>query len=221
MSSRTSLVLRKVASPFLTGLLAILPLALTVAIISWLASFLIHYIGPGSAVGRAMEGIGLAFISDERVAYVVGIVTILVVVYLLGLIVQVGLREQFQRVVNGLVSRLPLVRNVYDAIEKVLSMFGKDQKTDLSGMSPVFCYFGGEGGAGVLALMPSPERFLIDGHEYHAVLVPSAPVPFGGGLIYVPVDWVKPADFSVDGLLAIYVSMGAASGQYIAKDTSR
>jgi uncharacterized membrane protein len=68
--------------------------------------------------------------------------------------------------------------------------------------------------------MPSPERFIIDGHEYHAILVPSAPVPFGGGLLYVPADWVKPADFSVDGLLAIYVSMGAASGQYIAKGTN-
>ena len=164
-----------------------------------------------------MQSIGLAFISEKRVAYAVGCLTVLGVVYLLGLVVQRGLRERFQSLVSGIVNRLPLVRNVYDAIEKVLSMFGKDEKADLAGMSPVFCYFGGEGGTAVLALMPSPEIFYIDGHKYHAVLIPSAPVPFGGGLLYVPADWVKPAEFSVDGLLAIYVSMGAASSQYIAK----
>jgi uncharacterized membrane protein len=33
-------------------------------------------------------------------------------------------------------------------------------------------------------------------------------VPFGGALIYVPAEWVRPANFGVDKLTAIYVSMG-------------
>jgi len=33
-------------------------------------------------------------------------------------------------------------------------------------------------------------------------------VPFGGALIYVPSDWVKPADGGVERLLNVYVSMG-------------
>ena len=40
------------------------------------------------------------------------------------------------------------------------------------------------------------------------MLVPSAPVPFGGALIYVPVEWVKPADGGVERLMNVYVSMG-------------
>jgi uncharacterized membrane protein len=39
----------------------------------------------------------------------------------------------------------------------------------------------------------------IHGHRYIAVLVPSAPVPFGGALIYVPAECVRPAD--IDCLL--------------------
>ena len=54
-------------------------------------------------------------------------------------------------------------------------------------MRPVWCFFGGEGGAAVLGLMPSPEPVMIGEHSYLGLLVPSAPVPFGGALIYVPV----------------------------------
>jgi uncharacterized membrane protein len=75
-------------------------------------------------------------------------------------------------------------------------------------MSPVWCFFGGKGGAAVLGLMPSPEPVLIGEHSYLAVLVPSAPVPFGGALIYVPSDWVKPAEGGVERLMNVYVSMG-------------
>ncbi|MNR45544.1 hypothetical protein D3C85_1644010 [compost metagenome] len=74
-------------------------------------------------------------------------------------------------------------------------------------MSPVWCFFGGDGAA-VLALRPSPESFELEGRQYCAVLVPSAPIPVGGGLIYVPVEWVRPADMGVDGLTGIYLSMG-------------
>jgi uncharacterized membrane protein len=40
------------------------------------------------------------------------------------------------------------------------------------------------------------------------VLVPTAPVPVGGGLLYVPVEWVKPAQVGMDRVIATYVSMG-------------
>jgi uncharacterized membrane protein len=218
MPKQPSSLTRNIVGPFLAGLLAILPLVLTVAIIMWLGSFLYRFIGPESPVGKALEGIGLAVMGDPRVAYLVGGIAVLGSIYLIGILVQRGLRDRLQHFLSGLINRLPLVRNVYTATQQMMSMFGKDEKTDLSGMSPVFCYFGGEGGTAVLALMPSPERFTIDGHDYHAVLIPTAPIPFGGGLLYVPAAWVKPAGFSVDGLLAIYVSMGVASGQYIRRD---
>src|SRR5262249_8608274 len=62
----------------------------------------------------------------------------------------------------------------------------------IGAMRPVWCFFGGEGTA-VLALAPSAQEIEIEGRSYLAVLVPTAPVPFGGALIYVPHDWVRPA----------------------------
>ena len=74
-------------------------------------------------------------------------------------------------------------------------------------MAPVWCFFGGDGAA-VLALRPSSESIELEGRAYCAILVPTAPIPIGGGLLYVPVDWVRPADMGVEQLTSIYVSMG-------------
>jgi uncharacterized membrane protein len=82
------------------------------------------------------------------------------------------------------------------------------EQDSLKTMQPVWCFFGGEGGAAVLGLMPSPQPVVIGEHSYLGLLVPSAPVPFGGALIYVPSEWVKPAEGGVERLMNVYVSMG-------------
>jgi uncharacterized membrane protein len=63
--------------------------------------------------------------------------------------------------------------------------------------------------------MPSSERFRINGRDYHVVIIPTAPVPFGGGLLFMPIEMVRPSSMSVDGLMSIYVSMGLTTGQFL------
>jgi uncharacterized membrane protein len=40
-------------------------------------------------------------------------------------------------------------------------------------------------------------------------------VPVGGGLLYLPAEWVTPADIGIEALTSIYVSMGVTSDQYL------
>jgi uncharacterized membrane protein len=47
--------------------------------------------------------------------------------------------------------------------------------------------------------------------------VPTAPVPIGGGLLFVPAEVVQPTDLSVDGLMSIYVSMGITASRFLAR----
>jgi uncharacterized membrane protein len=79
---------------------------------------------------------------------------------------------------------------------------------DLKGMSPVWCFFGGDQGAAVLALLALSAPVKIGGVDYMGVLIPSAPVPVGGALVYVPASWIKPAEGGVENLMNVYVSMG-------------
>ena len=206
--------MQQIGSCFLAGLLAILPVVLTLAIVAWVAGFIQGYVGPDTRFGQALSSLGLQLGSGGVFAYAVGWVVVLVTVFLLGLLVQLGARRLFQWLLDGLLLRIPLVGSIYGTSKQIVDMFDRKTGSDLKGMAVVFCSFGG-GGPGVLALMPSPERFRIDGRDYHVVIIPTAPVPFGGGLLFMPVEMVRPSSISVDGLMSIYVSMGVSSGQFL------
>jgi uncharacterized membrane protein len=199
---------------FMAGLLAVLPVALTVAVIIWVASLIDQFVGPQSAIGKVLTSIGLKVVETRIAAYVIGIVFVLSAVYVLGLVVEAGLQRRVQALVENSLRRIPLVGSVYDLAHRFVGMLERKEKTDLQTMSPVWCFFGGEGGTAVLALLPTPEQILLGGQPCHVVMVPTAPVPFGGALFFVPSEWVKPASFGVEGLTSIYVSMGISAPQY-------
>lgn len=208
---------RRLVSIFLAGLIAVLPLVLTVAIVVWVTDFVVRYVGPGTLIGRGLELLGLRVAANQFFAYAVGWLLVLAAVFAIGVVVQTGAKRFLQRMTEVLLRRIPIIGSIYTTSRQVVDMFDHQSETEMKAMSVVFCTFGGPGGPGVLALMPSPERFTIDGAIYHVVIVPTSPVPLGGGLIFMPVDQVKPAQMSVDGLMSIYVSMGVSTPQYMTK----
>jgi uncharacterized membrane protein len=215
MKNIVSRWMQQIGSCFLAGLLAILPVVLTLAVVAWVAGFIQSSVGPGTPFGEALASLGLRLGSDGWVAYALGWVVVLVTVFLLGVIVQLGAKRFFQWLLDALLTRIPLIGSLYGTSKQIVDMFDRKKGSELKGMSVVFCSFGGDGGPGVLALMPSPERYRIDGRDYHVVIIPTAPVPFGGGLLFMPVESVRPSSISVDGLMSIYVSMGMTSGQFL------
>jgi uncharacterized membrane protein len=201
--------LARIIGIFLAGLFVLLPIFVTVAVIAWIASFLSAYAGPGSVLGRLISALGLNVLSSPTGAYFLGLLMIIGAIFLLGLLVESRLRPWIQGGLDWLMRRIPLVSNVYDLAKRFVAIVDRTGGEDnLKSMSPVWCFFGGEGSAAVLALMPNAEPVTVGEHRYLGVLVPSAPVPIGGALIYVPEEWVKPADGGVERLMNVYVSMG-------------
>ena len=200
---------------FIAGFLVLLPVAVTITVIVWVGTFIYAYLGPGSAIGRILISIGFNFSSSPAAAYALGAVVVVGLVYLLGLAVESRLETRVRRLIDALMERIPFVSNLYDVTKRFVAIVDRKDQEGLKSMSPVWCFFGGEGGAAVLGLLPMPRPIMIGEHQYHVVLVPSAPVPVGGCLVYVPVQWVKPADFGVEALMSIYVSMGVTSPQTV------
>lgn len=193
---------------FLSGVLALLPIMVTVMVTAWVASLVASYAGPGSFLGNLITSLGLNVYGSSTIAYFIGLGIILAVIFVLGLLVESGLRSWISNSFDWLMMRIPLVSNVYDLSKRFVAIVDRGDEDSLKSMSPVWCFFGGEGSAAVLALMPSHEPVEIGEHRYVPVLVPSAPVPFGGALIYVPQDWIRPAEGGVERLMNVYVSMG-------------
>jgi uncharacterized membrane protein len=201
--------------PLLTGALAAMPLAITGAVLLWLFNFLHKLFGPESAFGRLLESIGLQFVASEFTAYFLGLGGTVAALYGLGLLVEIGLKNSLSTWIDLAINRIPLVRTIYQTSKQMVGMLDKSDRTDLKSMSPVICQLGGKGGTTLLGLQSCPDPVKINGSDYFAILIPSAPVPFGGFIIYLPVAWVKPADFGFDGLLNVYMTMGATSPIYM------
>ena len=212
--------IKKVLQPFVTGLLSVFPVVITFVVIIWAIGFIKGMLGPDSMFGQLLQNVGLQFVSNHIVAYVLGLAGTVVLIYFMGLLVQAGLRNQWDRISDGIMSRIPVIKTVYDASKKLTNLFEVKDQPDMKAMSPVMCYFGGEGGTAVLALLTSKEIINIDGHEYYSIMIPTSPVPVGGAILYVPVAWVKKVDFGIDGLVNVYVSMGVTGPEYLMKKTA-
>ena len=210
-------MLHRILRPFVAGLLAALPLALTVAAVLWLADLVHRFLGPASAFGKLLGSIGLKFVTSDVVAYVIGFGVVLTVIYLLGLAVEAGMKNRWNMLVDTVMDRLPLIKSVYHVLRKLMAMFESRDQSEMKSMSAVMCRFGGGESSSVLALLPSSEPVRFRGRDYYAVLIPTAPVPFGGAILYVPLEWVEPVDIAFEGLLNIYMSMGATSAEYFGK----
>jgi uncharacterized membrane protein len=194
---------------FLTGLLAALPLLLTIFITAWLLSLINQYLGPSSTFGSLLISLGLGGEASELVTYLIGLGLIIVAIYTLGLIVHSRLGSWIAALFDRIIRRIPVISNVYDVSSRFVSIVDTSGGGDsIKSMSPAWCFFGGKPGAAVLALVPSKTPLNIAGEDYLGVLVPSAPVPVGGALIYVPVAWIEPAEVGIDELMSVYVSMG-------------
>ena len=138
----------------------LLPVLVTVIVTAWVAQLLQTYAGPNSLIGRLIVLLGLNLASSDTGAYFLGFLIILGCIFLLGLFVETRLWPLVQTGLDSLISRIPLVSNVYELSKRFVAIVDRSgNKNNLQSMRPVWCFFGGEGGAAVLGLMPSLTRF--------------------------------------------------------------
>jgi len=207
---------KRMLAYFLAGLFTILPLVITVAVIVWVANFIQGIIGEDTAVGGLLRSMGSFYTEDnETLAKIMGCVVVLGAIFILGVIVQMGFRKLFDRLISPIIRSIPIAGSVYGAATQVIGLLEKRDDSELKGMSVVYCVFGEENGTGLLALLPTPDRYPIDGRDYHIVYIPTSPVPMTGGLLFVPVESVRPVDMSVESLMSIYLSMGITGPQFL------
>jgi uncharacterized membrane protein len=206
---------RRAAQWFVAGVLTILPVAITVSIIAWVARLVRQIVGPDTIVGKLLRRFGLHFASDDALAYLLGIVLVLAVIFAIGVVAESGARSLIQRLFDAVLQRIPIVGSVYGTSKQIVSMLDQKDAAALGSMRVVFCYFGKDAGAGLLALLVSPVRYRINERDYQIIIVPTAPVPIGGGLLFVPAEAVQPTNLTVEGLMSIYVSMGVTANQFM------
>lgn len=206
---------RGIVSTFLSGLFAVLPIVLTVAIVTWVIRRIHAVLGPGTAVGVFLRDVGLRLVHDELFASIAGWFVVLAAIWLIGVLVKSSARNRVQRFADSVVTRIPFVKGIYGTASQLVAMLDKSRQPELQAMRVVYCAFGGEGGVGFLALQASADRYLFDGRECYVVYMPTSPLPMTGGILFAPVSCVTPVDMTVDSLMQVYLSLGVLTSRVV------
>jgi len=192
----------------ITGVLTILPIALTVVLFAWIWTQLVFLGTPMvNTLARALEPWlpQLAtLLRDSFFTGALGVLMVVVGVYLVGWMASRVLGKKTLAWVDRTMERLPMVAQVYGAIRKTLAALQSQPKS---------------GQRVVLIPFPSAQMLTVglvtkvfkdsrSGREVAAVYVPTTPNPTSGYLEIVPTELVQDTGWSVDQAMTFIISGG-------------
>ncbi len=192
--------LRRLAGFVGQGLLAVLPLLLTISILAWLA-----------AKAEGLFSVPIKYFLEERYVRGMGIVFGLVVTAFVGAAVNFYIGEKLLALGNYIIEKIPLAKTLFGAIKDMLSLFGGQKK---SFNSVVLLTLPGSSQK-ILGLVtregfPDMQGFPDDAI---AVYVPMS-YQLGGFTYIVPRDNVEPVAMSVEEALRFAVTAGITASPH-------
>ena len=116
--------LHRLGRYFVAGVLAILPLVITVGVVVWVADFLNRFLGPDTGIGRAVSSLGVRFVPESNTGYVAGLLLVAGAILALGFFVEAGARNFLQRCQDRLLGRIPLIGSIYGTSRQILTLPG-------------------------------------------------------------------------------------------------
>jgi uncharacterized membrane protein len=190
-----SLVTRLVGL-FLKGLAAIIPIALTLAIVIWLA-------------GIAEKGIGtlIKLVLPEHMYITgMGLVGGIVLVIAIGVLSQVWLFRKFIDLGEAILDRMPVIKSVFRATKDFVEYFSSN---DARRFSKVVMVRHPELNAGLLGFITREEfSELPFGEEGEVAVYLPMSYQIGGYTLFVPKAWCEPVDIPFEDALRLILTAG-------------
>jgi len=198
-------VLAWLRTMFISGLLALMPVGLTVWVIWGLYLFIDSYVGKGSALGRAIENAIGRWIPG------LGIIVTILIVFVMGIIIRnvVGrtLHYYFERIFFA----VPGIGKLYRTFKRFSNALLNRSKT--SSFQQVVMFEFPKKDVYVLGVLTNENVGKLgehSGEECLIVYTPTAPNPLSGYMLIVPKRLVTFVDIPVEDALSMVVSSGSA-----------
>ncbi len=189
---------------FITGLLVLVPLFITVWVLTTLIGLMDQSLlllpvewRPEARFGRAIPGIGA--------------VLTLLIIFVTGLIATNFFGRQLLVLWEGLLARVPVVKSIYSSVKQVSDTLFSDSGNAFR--KALLVQFPREG-SWTIAFQTGTPGGDVANHlhgEYVSVYVPTTPNPTGGYFLMMPKADVIELDMSVDEALKYIISMGVVS----------
>jgi uncharacterized membrane protein len=219
ISERASRFLTRIVGPFITGLVFLAPVLITIILIQWVAGYVVALLGPDTVIGSVFAQSGMLLTRTPELAFLSGLGFASLLIWALGLLIQSRAQARWQGSFDALLGRLPVIGGIYRPLAQLVRMIGKSPTGELQGMAVVMVRYGDN--IDMMALLATPKIFDLGHGPQHLVMLPTAPVPIGGAMMFVGVDRVRHMpELGVDDMAKFYVSMGTISPKGLFKGES-
>lgn len=205
---------RNLVRMFLTGVATLLPLIVTVFVVTWVVKLADAYIGPSSSFGMFI--VTVVGESKKYIGYLAGYLVVIIFTIVLGFLVTRATISRIHSAVDRMFARIPLVGKIYAGVGQVVELLGKKNQNGLE-------RFGGVGyvrmgNVKILGLLTSTEHYVLEGGKEHVlVFVPNAPIPATGFTVLAPVEDFEPLNIPVEDLAKLLMSLGSLGPQVLNK----
>jgi uncharacterized membrane protein len=191
--------MRKIWNTMLKGLVALLPIGLTVYLVYWLAV----------ATEKLFSRVLKLVIPDSVYWPGLGLIAGLVVFYLAGLAVNAYVVRRALRLSDELFARIPVVKTFYVAIRDFMTFFPSAGKgSDLKRV--VLVPFGPGKAIGFVTAESSAALGVAEGEDLVAVYLPMSYM-IGGYTVFLPRELIEPTAMSVEAGMRLAL-MGGVQG---------
>jgi len=195
---------KKLRTQFVTGILIVVPIGVTILIFVWIFFTLDNILQPviRSIWGRTVPGVGFG--------------ATIVLIYLAGVIASNIVGTRLIHYGESLLAKVPVVRQLYAGIKQILESFSRPGKTGF--MQVVLVEFPKEGMRAIGFI--TNESYDKSGERLLNVFIPTSPNPTSGFLEIVTEDKIIRTNISVDDALKMVVSAGRVSLEEISDKLS-
>lgn len=208
-------MLKRIQNNMLAGLLAVIPILLTLWIVGFLIDLLIAAgTPPVLALASWLRGFApeaADIVLDRWFQRVLAVALVLAALCLLGALTKPFLGRRLISAFDAVMARIPLVKTIYGAARKLIDSF---QNTPAGAQRVALIDFPSEKMKAV-GLVTRIFTAADTGEEVAAVYVPTTPVPTSGYLEIVPVKHIVWLDWTTNEAMQFIMSGGAVAPETI------
>lgn len=184
-----------IVATFLRGLTVVVPVAFTLWLIVWLAN------GAEALLRSAF----LLVLPERMYMPGLGVLSGIVLVFAVGILLQIFFVERFWTRFEHLLERIPLVKTIYNATRDFFGVFSSNMAT---GDSTVVVVDIGSDAQMIGFIIGTPSRALVElGGDLVAVYLPMS-YQLGGYTVLIPRERVRVLDWSMEEAMRFVLTAG-------------
>ena len=208
--------MKRVKASFYSGLIAILPIVITVYIFNWIFQIFLNLLQDSFltvAVRSIVLQTGLGKEQDlhlytQILINVLSFVTLILLLIAIGTAMRVFLFKKIGAFLNNLLVKIPLFSQIYSTITQIISLFASDRQKSYQ---KVVMFEYPRQGIYSIGFMTSDSNHFVEevtGEEMCNVFLPTSPNPTSGMFIVLKKSEVRVLDLKVDDAIKLIISGG-------------